>query len=104
MVATKEVIAEVQGATESLVWLKLKDLNRELIQTREKLNDEAISDYAEKIRKGVTFPPGKVFEIDGRKVLVGGFHRYRAFERARLDSMPCVVRQGTEWEALVEAI
>jgi len=47
-------------------------------QTRDRLNDDVISDYAEAIGSGATFPPVVVYYDGDRYWLADGFHRFHA--------------------------
>jgi transposase-like protein len=64
-------------------------------QTRARINDDIIEEYAQDMRDGAQFPPLVVFH-DGKHHWLGdGFHRYGAALHLKLDSIECEVRQGT---------
>jgi uncharacterized ParB-like nuclease family protein len=47
------------------------------------IDDAVVSDYAERIEAGDTFPPVVVFQgDDGQLILADGFHRYHAYKKA----------------------
>lgn len=57
-------------------------------QSRATLNDQVVSEYAEAIKGGATFPPIVVF-YDGKKHwLADGFHRFHAYQKAGRRSPP----------------
>lgn len=77
-------------------------------QSRVGLNTETIDDYAEKMERGVDFPPITVF-YDGRDYwLADGWHRLKASCKAqRLVMDPFIrvdVRKGNQREALLFSI
>lgn len=69
------------------------------LQMRVVESESVIDDYAEAIRQGDVLPPITVFTEGTHFWLVDGFHRLAAYKKAGLDSIPCVVRQGTFNEA-----
>lgn len=54
-------------------------------QARHELNADAVEEYAEAYRTGDKLPPVDVFLVDGRKIVVDGFHRVAAGVKAGLD-------------------
>ena len=69
------------------------------LQMRDAESETVIDDYAEAIRQGDVFPPVTVYTDGTHFWLVDGFHRLAAYKKCGLDSIPCVVRQGTFNEA-----
>jgi transposase len=69
-------------------------------QAREELNQEAVADYAEKMRDGEVFPPVTVFFDGSEYWLVDGFHRYFATKSNGKTSIDCDVENGTLKEAV----
>lgn len=64
-------------------------------QTRARIRDEIIEEYAEDMKSGAPFPPLIVFH-DGKDYWLGdGFHRWGAAMALKLDSIECEIRQGT---------
>ncbi len=51
-------------------------------QCRAGMDDATVSTYAQHLSEGGTFPPVRAMEVEGRLLLVDGWHRYRATERA----------------------
>lgn len=70
-------------------------------QMREQMDHSVIDDYAENLDK---LPPVRVFDVDGELVLVDGFHRYFAHERAEAEDVPAKVIKGTEEDAMKYAM
>lgn len=69
-------------------------------QAREELNQDAVADYAEKMRDGEVFPPVTVFFDGSEYWLVDGFHRYFATKSNGKTSIDCDVQNGTLKEAV----
>ena len=69
-------------------------------QAREELNQEAVADYAEKMRDGEVFPPVTVFFDGSEYWLVDGFHRYFATKSNGKTSIDAEVENGTLKEAV----
>lgn len=73
-------------------------------QSRATLNDQVVSDYAEAISAGATFPPIVVF-YDGKKHwLADGFHRFHAYQKAGRTHARADVRQGTRRDAVLHSV
>lgn len=68
-------------------------------QARAMISESTITDYAEKLKEGVKFPPIKVF-FDGENFfLADGFHRLLAHKQAGLTEINEEVEAGTERQA-----
>ena len=64
-------------------------------QTRARIQDDIIVEYAQDMKAGAAFPPLIVFH-DGTDYWLGdGFHRWGAAASLNLDSIECEIRQGT---------
>jgi hypothetical protein len=72
-------------------------------QPRTKLDQSIIDEYAEAMKAGATFPPVDVFKIERKYVLVDGFHRIAAAERANIKKFLCEVHEGTIQDAVLFA-
>lgn len=73
-------------------------------QPREHNDEGVIKSYAEDLAGGADFPPLVVF-FDGTEYwLADGFHRYWAAKGAKLDAMPCDVREGTRRDAVLFSV
>ena len=71
------------------------------LQMRAKMDFEVIDEYAEQLDK---LPPCKIVMGEGGKMwLTGGWHRYHGHQKAKRETVPCDVREGTFLDALVEA-
>jgi hypothetical protein len=75
-------------------------------QSREKLNQEVIGDYAQLIRAGVSFPAVVLFYDGEHYWLADGFHRYAATAIAvTMDGkIHCEIRQGTRRDAVLFSV
>lgn len=73
-------------------------------QARDSIHDETVTEYAEKAKAGIDFPPIVVF-FDGSIYWVGdGFHRANAYLMAGLKKIPADVRQGTRRDAVLYSV
>jgi hypothetical protein len=69
-------------------------------QARERMDEQAIEDYADLYRAGEALPPLDVFEVKGELVIVDGFHRHEAARWARVATLPVrVVGKGSMADA-----
>lgn len=75
------------------------------LQTRDKMSQETITEYAEAMLNGDQFPPLTVFHNGATYALVKGFHRIKAHAMA-FDNKPirCKVVYGNRRDALKEAL
>lgn len=63
-------------------------------QMRVSVNAQTVDDYVESMKRGCQFPPLTVF-TDGRESwLVDGFHRFEAYRKRGVESVPCFVKEG----------
>jgi hypothetical protein len=68
-------------------------------QTRARIYDSVVEEYAHEMGEGDKFPPLVVFH-DGKEYwLADGFHRYRAALSLNLDRIECEIRPGTLTDA-----
>ncbi|MDD1434621.1 hypothetical protein [Mesorhizobium sp. 2RAF21] len=73
-------------------------------QSRATLNEHVVSEYAEAIKAGATFPPIVVF-YDGKKHwLADGFHRFHAYQKLGRENVAADVRQGTRRDAILHSV
>lgn len=64
-------------------------------QARAAINEEVVTEYAERMAQGDKFPPVIVFHDGSRYHLADGFHRTLAAARNKQASIEADVRQGT---------
>lgn len=84
--------------------IKISMIDRSM-QTRAETNAETISEYAEAMRGGATFPPVTVFEVTpGYYVLADGFHRLVAVDQNGGSTITAEVHAGTRADALKHAL
>ena len=81
------------------------------LQTREKLDDATIKEYAEAMDRGDVFPPIVVFEKTekGEKTpatftIADGQHRFEAAKLIGIESMDCDIKEGAADDALLFAL
>lgn len=72
-------------------------------QTRDRLNTDAVNEYADLMQAGTIFPPVVVFYDGDSYWLADGFHRYAAAVVLRTieGSIDAEVKQGTQREAIL---
>jgi ParB-like chromosome segregation protein Spo0J len=71
------------------------------VETRCCLRQEAVDEFAGRIRAGEEMDPAVVYLDDGGKLYVAaGHHRKAAYAKAGEVRMPCVVRRGSQWDAI----
>jgi hypothetical protein len=73
-------------------------------QLRVNLNDSLVSDYAEAIEGGATFPPVTLFHDGKDHFLADGFHRFHAYKKAGVKEIPADIRVGTRRDAILHAV
>ena len=74
------------------------------IQQRINTSNPTVNDYAEMIEGGHKFPPLIVYrDPDGNNLLADGFHRFKAYEKAKKESAPCEIREGSRSDAMFYA-
>lgn len=66
--------------------------------------DDLVQEYADALDNGATFPPIKVFDINGTLIVVDGYHRVHAHRACGLAEIEALVTAGNhrnaEWAAL----
>lgn len=83
--------------------IRLCEIRLDKTQSRAAINQEAVQDYADRLRDGGTMPPMIVYWDGTDYWLADGFHRHAAGGNLGLDTYPCEVRQGTWIDALKES-
>lgn len=74
------------------------------VQQRAEIREEHVADLAEAYKADESLPPGKAF-ADGSEIwLSRGFHRFHARRRAGFADMELEVVQGTQREAILDAV
>jgi hypothetical protein len=73
-------------------------------QTRELINETAVSQYTEDLLNGCIFPPIEIFDDGVNKWLVDGFHRLFAHKRADYKQIEVNIHQGTLRDAQFYAL
>ena len=70
-------------------------------QSRSRIHEDMVADYALKMSEGDVFPPGVAF-FDGKEYwLADGFHRYHALRSNKKASMVCRIVNGTVRDAIL---
>jgi ParB-like chromosome segregation protein Spo0J len=70
-------------------------------QSRDKIDENVVADYADAMLAGAQFPPLVLFHDGVSFWLADGFHRYFAAKRAKSPGFKCEVREGTLRDAIL---
>ena len=73
-------------------------------QSRVKLDEEVIADYAEKMKDGAKFPPVRVYNDGINSYLADGFHRYFAVKKLGKTAIDAVIVSGTLRDAILYSV
>jgi len=75
------------------------------VQPRKALNKDAIEDYAELYKQeSCPLPPVRIFKEGERHILSRGFHRLAAAKKAGKSSIQCEIKDGGEFDAILDAV
>ena len=72
-------------------------------QSRAKIDQDVVAQYADDMLAGAQFPPIVVFHDGAEYFLADGFHRYFAAKKAGSPGFKCDVRQGTLRDAILHS-
>lgn len=70
-------------------------------QSRAKIQEATIAEYADAMRNGAVFPAVTVFHDGAEYFLADGFHRYFAAKKAGSPGIKCDIREGTLRDAIL---
>ena len=70
-------------------------------QSRDKIDENVVADYADAMLAGAEFPPLEVFHDGVSYWLADGFHRYFAAKRAKSPGFKCNLHEGTLRDAIL---
>ena len=85
----------------TLIQVGLDNIKVEGMETRAGIREAAVEDYEAVLESGGWLDPATVFITpDGEVLLAAGRHRYEAHRRAGYPRMPCLIRRGTQWDAI----
>jgi hypothetical protein len=73
------------------------------LQSREEISETAVSEYAEDIKAGDSFPAVLVYFDGIEYYLTDGYHRYHAHKRAEKAGILCEVVNGTYRDAILRS-
>jgi hypothetical protein len=74
------------------------------IQTRARINDAIVKEYAAELMAGSTFPSVVIFDDGNTKYLADGFHRLAAAKHVGRDRFAVDIRQGRKQDALMYSL
>jgi hypothetical protein len=70
-------------------------------QSRAKIDENVVAEYADSMKDGAPFPPAVVFHDGAEYFLADGFHRYCAAKKCGSPGLACDVREGTLRDAIL---
>lgn len=70
-------------------------------QSRAKIDQNVVAEYADAMKEGAKFPDVIVFHDGAEYFLADGFHRYFAAKRAGSPGIKCDIREGTLRDAVL---
>lgn len=70
-------------------------------QSRAKIQEATIAEYADAMKNGAVFPAVTVFHDGAEYFLADGFHRYFAAKKAGSPGIKCDIREGTLRDAIL---
>ena len=70
-------------------------------QSRAKIDQDVVVEYATAMQEGAKFPPVTVFHDGAEYFLADGFHRYFAAKKAGSPGIKCDVKEGTLRDAIL---
>jgi hypothetical protein len=70
-------------------------------QSRDKIDENVVADYADAMLAGAEFPPLEVFHDGVSYWLADGFHRYFSAKRAKSPGFKCNLHEGTLRDAIL---
>lgn len=85
--------------------MRLEELRMEPdAQARTAIRSASVEEYAEAMQDGAAFPPIDVMMVDGRAIIIDGWHRVMAAAQLGLSTIECVVVEGStitdaQWSA-----
>ena len=85
--------------------MRLEDLRMEPdAQARTAIRSASVEEYAEAMQDGAAFPAIEVMMVDGRAIIIDGWHRVMAAAQLGLKTIECVVVEGStiadaQWSA-----
>lgn len=74
------------------------------LQSRVEINEETVRQYAEAMQNGEVFPPLRAIYVDGRHLVVDGWHRWHAAKQAGFLEFEAKVSNGTFEDAFLLAV
>lgn len=105
----EDIIEQEQLDRESIFQLKLTDIFPNPDQPRKNFDEDDLADLTDSIREHGVFQPILVIkQDDGRHMIIAGERRWRAAQKAGLETIPAIIKNLTEQEvyelALIENI
>lgn len=88
-----------------MAYVKLSDITADDdLQPRALIKSAVVDEYAEAMQRGECFPPIILFNDGGVYWLADGYHRFKAAQKAGLESLSAEFRSGTKLDALKFAL
>lgn len=85
--------------------VKLSDITADDdLQPRALIKSAVVDEYAEAMQRGESFPPVTLFKDGAAYWLADGYHRFKAAQKAGIESLSAEIRSGTKLDALKFAL
>src|SRR5262245_48096080 len=94
----------MNGNTEAVVEIEFSQFSESGPKTRCGLKESAVQYLLDLLKDGVKLDPAIAIQDGPRLYLAAGDHRREAYRRFEKTAMPCVVRPGDRWTAIVEGL
>ncbi len=73
-------------------------------QPRAEINLDTVNDYAQAMEGGAEFPPVSLYHDGATYWLADGFHRYHAARELQRETLPALIYEGTQREAILFSV
>jgi hypothetical protein len=73
-------------------------------QARAGIDQAVVAEYASAIGEGADFPPLVVFSVGEELWLADGFHRLAAYRAAGVEEVDCLLKRGTQRDAVLWSV
>lgn len=98
------LLPEMNEEHSGVTMIPMDEIMRNPSQPRKNFDEDKLKLLSESIQANGVLQPLLVEEKDGRYVIVAGERRYRAARMARLEAVPCIVKEFTMQERMEASI
>lgn len=100
----KAETAEAEPGENSILYVDIHDIIPNRNQPRKTFDPEKIAELSHSIQEHGIIQPLVVRKAEGHYEIVAGERRWRAANEAKLDKVPCIIREFTDEENMLVAI